>query len=87
LPANALCFEVEELVFGRSPVSLNCFLGASLSFESDFFLSTSTANGKGLFAHDSDGSKDGRDGAVLERLRPTVASAVCGLEGDGGDFV
>ena len=75
-----------ELVFGRSPVSLDFFLGASLSLGSDLFLLASKASGNGLSANEFGGSKDGSDGAVLERLRPTVASAVCGLIGDGGGF-
>ena len=65
---------------------MDCFLGVSLSLERDFFLPVSPANGSGLSANDSGGSKDGRDdGAVLERLRPTVALAVCGLGGDEED--
>jgi len=78
LPLSALFSAVPELVFGLSAVSLDCFLSVSPFSEIDLFLSISRAKGNGLSDHDPAGSKAGWDGAVFERRRPTVASAVRG---------
>lgn len=85
-PASALLSVVPVLVFGRSMVSLDCFRGPSLFSEPDLFLSTFTANGRGFSDHGSGGSNEGLEGAIFDRFRPRVASAVWGRCGEAGAF-
>ena len=78
MPASELLFVAPLLVFGRSAISLDCLPCASLFDDTDLFLSKSIASGRTFSDHGTGGSKDVRDGAVFERFRPMVASAVFG---------